>query len=105
MPGDLALSVIRGLCEGYPGYQKMYILFWDSQGVFVHRSFHGVTERFDWLIVSKQGDSPIDVLITRRTDRVPRPHKESYIISSARIRKVTVISVLELLDHGSCRLI
>ena len=49
--------------------------------VFVYRSFHGATERFDWLIVSQQGDSPIGLLITSRTDNFPlfaRPRKESY---------------------------
>ena len=48
--------------------------------ITVYRSFHGATERFDWLIVSQQGDSPIDLLMTSRTDSFPlfaRPRKES----------------------------
>ena len=43
--------------------------------------FHGATERFDWFIASQRGDSPIDLLITSRTDNFPlfaRPRKESY---------------------------
>ena len=44
-------------------------------------AFHGAKERFDWLIVSQQGNSPIDLVITSRTDKSPlfaRPRKESY---------------------------
>jgi hypothetical protein len=47
----------------------------------VYRSFHGAKERFDWLIVSQQGDLPIDLLITSRIDKFPlfvRPRKERY---------------------------
>jgi len=33
--------------------------------------FHGATERCDWLIVSQQGDSPIDLLMAIKTDNFP----------------------------------
>ena len=54
-------------------------VFWCTGTVFKYASavtasrlaFHGATERFGWLIVSQQGDSPIDLLITSRTDN---PH-------------------------------
>jgi len=41
--------------------------------------FHGATERCDWLIVSQQGDSPIDLLMASKTDNFPlfaRPRRK-----------------------------
>jgi len=40
---------------------------------------YGATERCDWLIVSQQGDSPIDLLIASKTDNFPlfaRPRRK-----------------------------
>ena len=88
--GDLALigrgtstGLIRGLCHGYPDSKTSF--FGGSKSICAYLflctgHFHGATERFDWLIVSQQGDSPIDLLITSRTDKFPlfvRPRKES----------------------------
>jgi hypothetical protein len=50
-------------------------------GFCVPGHFHGATERFDWFIVSQYDDSPIDLLITSRTDNFPlfvQPRNESY---------------------------
>jgi hypothetical protein len=66
----------QGLSEVYAmGIQKTTIFFGAAKVIpctgVVYRSFHGAKERFDRLVVSQQGASPIDILMTSRTVGFP----------------------------------